>query len=134
MECSAGGICETVKKNSRPVGLKKLSFIRKACRGMTQKLIFSALMPASLWQFGEKRAGFIRMIRGAGSSGIAGIIWGEDTRMMKGRLKDGKHLKDIYQRLKSIVIKAILTAGKSNGKRFFIGRMTQEGFYHETRR
>ena len=64
------------------------------------------------------------MIRAAGSNGTADITWAEDTKMTRGRSKDGKLFGGITRRFKKTVTLMSSIAGASNDRRSCIGPMT----------
>jgi hypothetical protein len=85
-------------------------------------------MLVSLLQFGEVMAGSIHRIQGGGLSGIAGTIWDEEVKMMRGRLSGGLRLEDILPKLRTGVGKEIFLVDRDKDKQYFIGLTTVGGF------
>jgi hypothetical protein len=91
--------------------------------------IISVSTPASHYRCGARRAGFIRMIRAAGFSGIAATTWavGHQTRTRR-RSNAGRRFGGTSRRSNITVSQAIRCAGRVSGKRCCIGLTTVEKF------
>lgn len=83
-------------------------------------------MQVNHYLFGNLRGGFIKMIQEVGFSGTVVIIWEEDTRMMRGKLKDGGHLEDTGLPLRKIANPRIIFAEESKDKHYCTGLMILE--------
>ena len=65
-------------------------------------------------------------IREDGFNGTVGIIWGGDVPMTNVKSAAGVRCVDTLHRSGSTVVEETSTAGRSKGKRCFIGLMTRE--------
>ena len=81
-------------------------------------------MQASRCQLGNRKDGYIRTIQEDGFNGIADITWGEDTKMTRDKLVDGKLSEGMLFRSKKIVFPKIGSAEKNRGKHCCIGHTT----------
>ncbi len=85
---------------------------------------FLGSMRAKGCQFGERRGGFIRMIRADGSNGIAAISSGAACQMRTiGRSGDGRRYGGTSDRFSAIVNRVIWIVVGDKGKRYCTGRM-----------
>ena len=86
-------------------------------------------MPASHYLFGEKKAGFIRGIRGGGFSGTVAIIWAVDySKRTKHRLGDGRRCDVTWGKLGPTAGLQMPSVDLVSARPYFTGHTTQGSY------